>query len=58
MGHSEDDIVHKIPLKMKMHQQTQPKTLVSVQFKILYRIRYKKIDVILVQCPCSHIFEI
>ena len=36
---------------MKMHRQNQLKILVLVYFKILYRIRYKNIDVILVQCP-------
>ena len=41
MGHSADDAVHKIPHKMK--------------FKILYRIRYKKIDVTLVQCSFKSI---
>ena len=51
MGHSGDDAVHKIPLKVKMHWQNQLKFLVLVEYKILYRIRYKKIDVILVQCP-------
>ena len=38
MGHSKDDAVHKIPHKMKAHWQTQLNL-------------YKKIDVILVQCP-------
>ena len=51
MGHSEDDAVHKIPHKMKILWQNQLKILVVVSFKILYGIRYKKIDVILVQCP-------
>ena len=40
----------KIPHKMKMLWQNQLKILVLVSFKILYGIRYKKIDVILVQC--------
>ena len=51
MGHSENDAVHKIPLKMKTHWQNQLKILVLVYLKILNRIRYKKTDVILVQCP-------
>ena len=51
MGHSEDDAVHKIPLKMKTHWQNQLKISVLIWFDILYRIRYKKIDVTLVQCP-------
>ena len=51
MGHSEDDAVHKIPHKMTTHWQNQLKILVLVQVKILYRIRYKNLDVILVQCP-------
>ena len=51
MGHSRDDAVHKIPHKMKTPWQNQLKFSVLISFKILYRIRYKKIDVILVQCP-------
>ena len=51
MGHSEDDAVHKIPHKVKMHWQSQLKISVLIWFNILYRIRYKKIDVTLVQCP-------
>ena len=51
MGHFEDDANHKIPHKEKTDCQNQLKTLVLVSFKILYGIRYKKIDVILVQCP-------
>ena len=51
MGYSKDDAVHKIPHKMKTHRQNQLKISVLVYFKILCRIRYKKIDVILVQCP-------
>ena len=51
MGHSEDDVFHKIPHQMITHQQNQLKFSVLVKFKILYRIRYKKIDVTLVQCP-------
>ena len=51
MGHSGDDAVHKIPHKMKTHWQNQLKISVLVLFKILCGIRYKKIDVILVQCP-------
>ena len=51
MGHSEDDAVHKIPHKLKTHWQNQLKILVLVWFKVLYGIRHKKIDVILVQCP-------
>ena len=51
MGHSEDGAVHKIPHKMKMHQQNQLKILVLVKLIIHYGIRYKKIDVKLVHCP-------
>ena len=51
MGHSEDDAVHKIPHKMKTHWQNHLKILLLITFKILYRIRYEKIDVRLVQCP-------
>ena len=42
MGHSEDDIVHKIPKKKKWRPnwQNQLKILVLVKFKILQRIRY------------------
>ena len=54
-GHSEDDAVHKIAHKMKMHRQNQLKFSVLVRFQILYRTRYKKIDVILVQCPFKSI---
>ena len=51
MGHSEDDAVHKMPYKMKTNWRNQLKISVLVSFKTLHRIRYKKIDVILVQCP-------
>ena len=44
MGHSEDDAVHKIPHEVKTHWQNLLKISVLVQFKILHRIRYKKID--------------
>ena len=54
MGHSGEDAVHKIPHKMKTHWQIQLKFSVLVQCKILYRIRYNKINVILVQCPFKH----
>ena len=47
MGRSGDDAVHTIPHKMKMHWQNQLKILVMV---LDIGIRYKKIDVILVQC--------
>ena len=43
MGNSGDDAVHKIPHKMKTHWRNQLKISVLVQFKILYRMRYKKI---------------
>ena len=42
-------------LKMKMHWQNQLKIAVLVSFKNFFGIRYKKIDVTLVQCPCKHI---
>ena len=48
MGHSEDDAVHKIPHKMKVHQ-LKISVLVSFNPQKNYRC-YKKIDVILVQC--------
>ena len=51
MGHSKDDAVHKIPHKMKMHRQNQLTVSVLAYFKILNRIRCKKIDIIRVQCP-------
>ena len=51
MGHSEDDAVHKIPYKMKTHWHNKLKFSVLVRFTILYRTRYKKINVRLVQCP-------
>ena len=51
MGHSEDDAVHKIPHKMKTHWQNKLKFSVLVWLTILYRTRYKKIYVRLVQCP-------
>ena len=41
MGHSEDDAVHKIPHKMKMHLQNEQKILILIWFNILYRSRYK-----------------
>ena len=50
-----DDAVHKIPKnKMKTHWQNQLKISVLAWFKILYDMRYKKIDVILVQCPFKY----
>ena len=55
MGHSEDDAVHKIPHKMNTYWQNQLKISVLVKFIILYGIRYKNIDVILVQCPFNMI---
>ena len=39
---------------MKTHWQNQLKFSVLVWFQILYRIRYKKIDVILAQCPFKY----
>ena len=52
MGHFEDDDVHKIPHKMKTHWQNHLKKLALLFFLIIpNRIRYKKIAVILVQCP-------
>ena len=42
MRHSEDDVVHKVPHKMKAHKQNQLKISVLVNFKILYRIRHNK----------------
>ena len=52
MGHSEDDAVHiLIPHKMKTHGRNQLKISVLVYISILYRIRYKKKGVVLVQCP-------
>ena len=49
MGNSEDGAVHKIPHKMKTHRHNQLKISVLVLINILYRIRNKAIDVILVQ---------
>ena len=51
MGHTGDDAICKIPHKMKTLWWSQLKISVRVQFDILYRLRYQKIDVILVQCP-------
>ena len=53
--HSEDDAVHKIPHKIQTHWQNKLKFSVLVWFTILYRTRYKKIDVRLVQCPFNQI---
>ena len=47
----EDDAVHKIPHKMDKYWQNQLKISVLVSYKILYRIRYKMINITLVQCP-------
>ena len=58
IGHTENDIVHKIPHKMKMQWQNQLEISVLVQFKILYRIRLKEIDVILVQCPFNEKYSV
>ena len=44
MGHSEDDVVHKISHEMKTHWQNQLKIAVLGYFKIL-KIRHKTIDV-------------
>ena len=54
LRHSGDDAVHIIPHKMKTHWQNQLKFSASVWFKFFYKIIYKKIDVILVQCPFKH----
>ena len=51
MGNSGDDAGHKIPYKMKTHQQNQLKLLVLVYFIVVYRTRPKKVNGILVQCP-------
>ena len=52
MGHSGDDVNHKKPHKMKTHRQIQLKISVLVYFKVLYRNRYKNMDVILdYTCP-------
>ena len=51
MGHSGDDAIHKGPHKIKTYWQNQLKSLVLVYFIVLYRIRHKKIDAIIVQCP-------
>ena len=40
---------------MKTHWQNQLKISVLAWFKLLYRIKYKDIDVILVQCPFKQI---
>ena len=48
----------KIPHKMKMKYWDQLKISVWVQFDILYRLRYQKIDfIILVQCPFNMAWE-
>ena len=52
MGHSGDDVNDKKPHKMKTHWPNQLKISVLVYFKVLYRTRYKNIDVILdYTCP-------
>ena len=43
---------------MKMHWHNKLKISVLVWFKILCRIRYSKIDVILVQCPFNILFHV
>ena len=57
MEYSEDDVVHKMPHKMKTHWQNLLKISVGVEFKIHNLIRYNQVGVILVQCPFN-IFEI
>ena len=52
MGHSEDDTVHK------KKKKRIGRISVSVWFKILYRIRLQKIDVILIKCPFKQCFDI
>ena len=52
MGHSGDDVNHKKPHKMKTHWPIQLKLSVLVYFKVLYRTRYKNMNVILdYTCP-------
>ena len=51
MEHSGVEAVHRRPNNfMKMHQQNQLNSLFDYH-KVLSRIRHKKIDDILVQCP-------
>ena len=50
MGHSRDDVVHKILHKMKTYQQNQLKSWVLVYLKFSLEL-YKEIDAILIQCP-------
>ena len=56
LGHSGDGAVHKRPHKNKTHWHNQLKSFVSVYFKVFCRIRYKTIDVLLVQCPFNYAF--
>ena len=55
MQHSQDDDVHKIIHKMTTHCQFQLK--MSVLVEMPNRIRYKKIDVTLVQYPFNVCFN-
>ena len=57
MGHSEDDVVHKIPHKVKTHWQNQLKFRHLFNLKF-YRIRYKKVGVITCQMPLSTITDL
>ena len=54
MGHSGDDVIHKTPHKMRTRWPNQLQISVLVYRRVLYRTRFKKLDVILnyifVQC--------
>ena len=55
MGHSGDDAVHEKSNKIKTHWPNWLKFLVFVYSIVLFRTRYKELDVILVQCPSKFI---
>ena len=55
MGHSEDDAVHKIPHKTKMHWQNRLKISVLVKFKISTELDIKRKMLYLSNAPL-HIF--
>ena len=51
MEHFENDAFYKILHKIKTIKAESAENFGIGLFKNIYRIRYKKIDVILVQCP-------
>ena len=49
------DVVHKKSNKMKTHWSNRLKVLVVAYFKVLFRTRYKEIDVYLSNAPLMYI---